>query len=349
MRLRNGRIGLSIALSFALALPVAAAERDAGLADFDAWQGQGQGQGGGRGNDERGGRGNSGRGNDDQGQARGNQGRGNDDAGRGQGRGEGQGRGNQDDDRGNDGARGNSGNSGNSGGGVGRGRRHDRPDPVAVRAQLDRMPSNLRELATSRRGNGRLVVGAVTRASLRGVEADRLRIAQSGSRWTVRNDRDEVLFDIDDDRDLGHWEMRRLGDRRPNENSPAFCRSGEGHPVWGREWCIEKGFGLGVGERSIWSRATIDDVIFRKPPITGIVDRPSLIEVLGDVVFGRLAVQSLALGYDEPLVGRWVASTEEVDAPWVLKVSAGNVAVAELVDTDRDDEVDVLYVVQPRW
>ena len=24
--------------------------------------------------------------------------------------------------------------------------------------------------------------------------------------------------------------------------------------MWGREWCLEKGFGLGVSETSIWSR-----------------------------------------------------------------------------------------------
>jgi hypothetical protein len=30
------------------------------------------------------------------------------------------------------------------------------------------------------------------------------------------------------------------------EGIPAFCRTGEGHPVFGRRWCIEKGFGLGA-------------------------------------------------------------------------------------------------------
>ena len=70
--------------------------------------------------------------------------------------------------------------------------------------------------------------------------------------------------------------------------------------------------------------------------------------MLGDIVFGRLAVQSLALGYDEPLVGRWVAS-DEADSPFVLRVQAGDIAVAELVDSDRDDDVDVLFVSQPRW
>ena len=26
---------------------------------------------------------------------------------------------------------------------------------------------------------------------------------------------------------------------------PSFCRSGAGHPVHGRRWCLRKGFGLG--------------------------------------------------------------------------------------------------------
>ena len=29
------------------------------------------------------------------------------------------------------------------------------------------------------------------------------------------------------------------------DNGPAFCRSGAGHPVFGREWCREKGWDVG--------------------------------------------------------------------------------------------------------
>lgn len=29
---------------------------------------------------------------------------------------------------------------------------------------------------------------------------------------------------------------------------PKFCRSGAGHPVHGRSWCVQKGLGLGVGD-----------------------------------------------------------------------------------------------------
>ena len=41
------------------------------------------------------------------------------------------------------------------------------------------------------------------------------------------------------------WEDDVRLERR--ERGPAFCRSGEGHPVHGRSWCVEKGFGLGEG------------------------------------------------------------------------------------------------------
>lgn len=41
---------------------------------------------------------------------------------------------------------------------------------------------------------------------------------------------------------------------------PAFCRSGAGHPVFGRQWCIEKGWGL--GNRTVFFDND-DRVIFR--------------------------------------------------------------------------------------
>lgn len=30
-----------------------------------------------------------------------------------------------------------------------------------------------------------------------------------------------------------------------NGSGPSFCRSGAGHPVWGLEWCLDKGYGIG--------------------------------------------------------------------------------------------------------
>jgi hypothetical protein len=61
-------------------------------------------------------------------------------------------------------------------------------------------------------------------------------------------------------------------------------------------------------------------------------------------VLGRLALQAITLGYDQPLVGFWVA---EPEGPRILRVNSGDYEVAEFYDVDRDDRVDVLYVVQP--
>jgi hypothetical protein len=30
-----------------------------------------------------------------------------------------------------------------------------------------------------------------------------------------------------------------------NDAGPSFCRSGAGHPVWGLQWCLDKGYGIG--------------------------------------------------------------------------------------------------------
>jgi hypothetical protein len=37
----------------------------------------------------------------------------------------------------------------------------------------------------------------------------------------------------------------RIERRDAGQAGPKFCRSGAGHPVFGREWCNDKGFGLG--------------------------------------------------------------------------------------------------------
>src|SRR5690606_17994519 len=64
----------------------------------------------------------------------------------------------------------------------------------------------------------------------------------------ARDDR----YDRDDrDRRYGDWEWvnrRRRGDVyggiAPRIAGPPFCQNGEGQPVQGRAWCLEKGFGL---------------------------------------------------------------------------------------------------------
>lgn len=70
-----------------------------------------------------------------------------------------------------------------------------------------------------------------------------LTIAGASDAWaqgrgrTESNDRDDRLVIVLDD-DL-------FGGQRRRGRGPSFCRSGAGHPVHGRRWCLRKGFGLG--------------------------------------------------------------------------------------------------------
>ena len=205
--------------------------------------------------------------------------------------------------------------------------------------------SEARGRASNRSGSNALQ-NALSRGRTRGLAADAVNVRTTNGRVRLQNRRGDLLMDMDENRarDLGNWQLRRLGDRQPSAGAPAFCRSGQGHPVHGREWCLDKGFGLGSRSGTLWSRGSIADVVFRRRTDGDRLDRGGLAGVLGDIVFGRLALQSVALGYDQPLMGVWVA---QPDGPRILRVRSGEHDVAEFVDRDRDDRVEVLYVVQP--
>ncbi|HEX6939790.1 MAG TPA: hypothetical protein VF158_10290 [Longimicrobiales bacterium] len=133
--------------------------------------------------------------------------------------------------------------------------------------------------------------------------------------------------DRDDWRDRG----RRAG-------GPKFCRNGEGHPVHGRRWCVEKGFGLGSG----WRRVGWGDIVF------GTVGRPggsfgrgTLIDILGDVVFGRLVDAGGRAG-GGALEGRWLRAGRH--GGHALQVRVGARPLAELTDLDGDRRVDAVLL-----
>lgn len=66
---------------------------------------------------------------------------------------------------------------------------------------------------------------------------ERIVIRDRDGRVVVRDRERAIVFH---DRDVDRrYDARRRG------QGPAFCRSGAGHPVHGREWCLQKGFGLG--------------------------------------------------------------------------------------------------------
>jgi hypothetical protein len=200
--------------------------------------------------------------------------------------------------------------------------------------------------ASSARRGQRLAGLAVVTAANRGGAADDFLISPLGDRVRVLNRSGVVLMELDDNRDIGEWRVVGVNDL-DKKGAPSFCRSGEGHPVWGRQWCIDKGFGLGSDANARWARA-IDprDIVIRRRPGDDELHRDVLSSVLGDVVFNRLATHAVSLGLVEPLTGRWLG---DATGPRVLLLSSGARPVAEIVDVDRDDRADMLVVaLRPR-
>jgi hypothetical protein len=118
---------------------------------------------------------------------------------------------------------------------------------------------------------------------------------------------------------------------------PAFCRQGGGgHPVFGQQWCRDRGHG------GYWQRGGWEDVIFRSPRDTrrGHTNQRGVIDVLGDVVFGRLDSHRRQLGASDPLVGRW----QTQNGVQVFQVRSGAIPVAEFTDLDGDGRVDLVLL-----
>lgn len=202
--------------------------------------------------------------------------------------------------------------------------------------------SDVHSLASSNKHGERLVGRAISQAHKRGLSDAELVITPSGQRMLITNRAGDLLLDLDDDRDMGVW--KAVSARETNkEGSPSFCRSGAGHPVWGRQWCVDKGFGLGLDQDVRWSRVIgIDNVVFRRDVSDADLSRNVLLDVLGDVVFNRLATHAITLGFVDPLAGRWIG--QPTGGPRVLLLSSGARPVAEVVDVNRDGRADLLLV-----
>ncbi len=95
------------------------------------------------------------------------------------------------------------------------------------------------------RDRDRIVVERRDRDRDRIVDRDRDR-----DRFVLRNGGRTIVLDDDD---FSWYPVR-------NDRGPSFCRSGAGHPVFGLQWCLEKGFGIGrTGTVFLWG----DDVFLR--------------------------------------------------------------------------------------
>jgi hypothetical protein len=137
---------------------------------------------------------------------------------------------------------------------------------------------------------------------------------------------------------------RGAANGRGQAGVPAFCRTGAGHPVFGWQWCAERGF---AGYRPQWQREPWADAVPRWPrqPRESRIDDRALGGILGDVVFGRVRAHARGLGATEPLEGRWVRHDS---GALVLQVRAGDVPVAELSDTSGDGRPNTVIVNRTR-
>lgn len=215
---------------------------------------------------------------------------------------------------------------------------HGKPEHVEAKRENKRV-----RFTAGDRGPARVANAAVARAHARGGDNSLFVIDPSGDRVRIKNRTGAVLIDLDEDRArrLGAWNVRPAHDRG-NADGPAFCRSGAGHPNWGRQWCIDKGFGLGTANHIRWgSASTVSDIIFGQTVTTGSLARAALLSAIGDLAFNRLALHAVTLGYADPLTGVWVADQTGLR---VLQINAGNYPVAEIVDTNRDNRADILVV-----
>jgi hypothetical protein len=213
----------------------------------------------------------------------------------------------------------------------------------------DLRPS-MRRFFDMNRAPARAAVGAVARAQLRGLDDDALLIVPVDDRVRILNRANVVLVDLDDERvrNLGRWDIIPMDDD-VSDGAPAFCRSGEGHPVFGRQWCIDKRFGLGERDDFRWGRTDrISDVVFLQPVTTGSLTRDALRSLLGPIAVDRLALHAITLGLSDPLTGRWLVS-QEPGAPRVLLLSSGKLPVAEVVDLDQDNRADMMVVALRDW
>ena len=307
---------------------------------------QGQGQGKGKADDRKAGQAAPARGNQAKGQQNspGKAQKADNDAGRGQGNAQARQTGKP--DRADSDNRGNSGSAGRGNASKVRGK-----GSFKGNASVRDLDPSLRRYAASSRVPERVAAGALAYAFARGIDRNELNIDNSNNRVRVKNRKGDVLVDLDDERarNLGAWDVRPLNDDDDKEGAPAFCRSGAGHPVWGRQWCADKGFGLGNDNDIRWGRTTgtLGDIIFGRR----IVDRETLlrdalVSTVGNVVLDRLGLHALTLGYTEPITGTWVA---QPTGPQVLMLNSGTYPVAEVVDNNRDGRADVMLVALRPW
>jgi hypothetical protein len=172
-------------------------------------------------------------------------------------------------------------------------------------------------------------------AQARGVGAAAAQQNRDRDRDQRRNERDRYNDRYDD-----RYGVYRGQQQQRRGQGPAFCRTGEGHPVFGRRWCQDKGFGLGNDRRArdnrdydIWG-----DIILGQPRDRR-YDRTVNRSVLQDILGAAMVRQFESYGRQHasgPMTGRWVPH----DRANILQLRLGSTPIAMLIDSNRDGRVD---------
>lgn len=122
-------------------------------------------------------------------------------------------------------------------------------------------------------------------------------------------------------------------------DGPPFCREGDGHPVHGRTWCVQKGFRLGAN--TVWREADWGGLTLRSVRQSGSIPQTLLEVVVGAEVLDRLEDQRRRLDAGSAMSARWLAAE---GGGTVLQVFSGRTPIAELADWNRDGRVDLLLL-----
>lgn len=128
---------------------------------------------------------------------------------------------------------------------------------------------------------------------------------------------------------------------------PAFCRSGVGHPVHGRDWCRQKGFDPGPLP---WIRVPLEDVRLgeseRPRRFDGRLGPRDLVGILGEGVLRRLLERAGVEASSSFLNGRWQEGVGAPDAR-VLQVRVVDRPLAEINDVDGDGRPEAVLLYRP--
>lgn len=151
-----------------------------------------------------------------------------------------------------------------------------------------------------------------------------------------------ALEGVRQDREVGA-PVRAAQGRR----GPAFCRSGLGHPVHGRAWCLRKGFGLGAVP---WVRIGLDGVRVgateRPRRFDGRLGSRDLAAILGEDVLRRLLEEAGRDASVSFLNGRWQDGVAGPGAR-VLQIRVVDRPLAEINDLDADGRAEAVLLYRP--